>query len=115
MRKILTAVTLILSSQWAMAAFVGPSDSAGVTSAAEAEKASDDTPVQLEGYIVKQLDQEHYEFRDNSGTIKVDIDQKRWPAQQVTPQTKVRLSGKVDRSRWTGFDDVEVKSLEIIQ
>lgn len=98
----------------AQAGFNGPSSST-VNNAAEASKAADDTYVVLEGFVVKQLAPETYEFKDSTATIKVEIDNKEWPSQEVTPKTKVRLTGKVDRSKVSGFKEVEVKKVEIIQ
>ncbi|GHD68953.1 YgiW/YdeI family stress tolerance OB fold protein [Jeongeupia chitinilytica] len=115
MKKIILASVLALSTGLAAAAFVGPNSAPLMTTAAEAAKAADDLPVVLEGYIVKQIQGDHYEFRDNTGSIKVEIDHDKWPTQDITPQMKVRLSGKVDRSRLTGFEDIDVKLVEIIK
>ncbi|BCL77405.1 hypothetical protein JHS3_31410 [Jeongeupia sp. HS-3] len=115
MKKIILAGALALSTGFAAAAFVGPNSAPLMTTAADAAKAADDVPVVLEGYVVKALGNDHYEFRDNTGTIKVEIDHDKWPAQNVTPQMKVRLSGKVDRSKLTGFEDIDVKLVEIIK
>ncbi|MBM3117148.1 YgiW/YdeI family stress tolerance OB fold protein [Jeongeupia naejangsanensis] len=115
MKKIILASVLALSTGFAAAAFVGPNSAPLMTTAADAAKADDDVPVVLEGYIVKQVKGSHYEFRDNTGTIQVEIDHDKWPVQNITPQMKVRLSGKVDRSKFTGFEAVDVKLVEIIK
>ncbi|GAA5784242.1 YgiW/YdeI family stress tolerance OB fold protein [Chitiniphilus shinanonensis] len=103
---------LALASGMAMAAYVGPDHAAKVTTAADAAKAADDTLVVLEGNIVRKLDKNHYEFRDASGTIKVEIDHDKWPAQDVDAKTRVRLTGEVDKGLIN--TDVDVKQVEIL-
>lgn len=68
-----------------------------ITTVEQAKDLPDDTWVSLEGYIVKQLDKKHYEFKDSTGSIVVDINDRRWEGQVVTPETKVRLDGKIDK------------------
>ena len=51
-----------------------------INTVAAALKAADDTKVMLEGEIVRKIDNGHYEFKDATGTVKIDIDKKRLPA-----------------------------------
>ena len=66
---------------------------------AEALKAWDDTPVTLTGHIVQRLphDDDKYLFRDATGEIMVDIDHELFMGRTVTPETKIRISGEVDK------------------
>ena len=56
----------------------------------------DNTPVQLKGYIVKATGDEKYQFRDNTGTMTVDIDDDLWHGKSVSATTPVTLIGEVD-------------------
>ncbi|MBQ7609223.1 MAG: NirD/YgiW/YdeI family stress tolerance protein [Desulfovibrionaceae bacterium] len=94
--------------------FQGPGGSAGVTTVAQAKKAWDDTPVVLTGHIVSRAggDHEHYIFRDSTGEIVVDIDDKLFYGRTVTPQTTVRLYGEVDKEMMERTK-IDVKRLDI--
>lgn len=91
--------------------FVGPGAQV-IKTAAAARIAADDTPVVLEGYITQRLNNDDlYEFKDSTGTIAVDIDNKKWPG-EVTPKTKVRLIGEVDKNIMSV--EVDVDRVDII-
>ncbi|MCL7463008.1 NirD/YgiW/YdeI family stress tolerance protein [Pseudomonas sp. NW5] len=78
---------------------------------AAALEAADDTPVVLEGRLLRQIRGEHYEFADDSGTIEVEIDHEDMPAQPIDQNSRVRLYGEVDRdltSRSIDVDRVEL-------
>ncbi|MEX9214824.1 YgiW/YdeI family stress tolerance OB fold protein [Providencia rettgeri] len=83
-----------------------------VTTVVQAKELPDDAWVSLEGNIVKQIGKELYEFRDSTGSIAVDIDDKRWRGQVVKPDTKVRLDGEVDKD-WMELE-IDVKRVTII-
>ncbi|CAD5612117.1 TPA: NirD/YgiW/YdeI family stress tolerance protein [Escherichia coli] len=92
--------------------FAGPVSSAA-TSVAEAKKQWDDAWVVLEGNIIRQVGHELYEFRDNSGTVYVEIDHKYWMGQSVSPTDKVRIEGEVDRD-WDGMN-IDVKNIRVLK
>jgi len=69
-----------------------------VTTVAEAKAMRDGTKVTLEGYILKELEDGHYRFRDDTGNINVEISKKVWGDLKLDPKAKVRLTGKIDRS-----------------
>lgn len=78
MRILVSLFVLALASP-AMAAFDGPTTAgagAGLVSAAEVQKLSDDTKVILEGNITHQVahEDDDYVFADASGTVVVEID-----------------------------------------
>jgi len=56
----------------------------------------DDTKVQLKGYVVKAVGDEKYQFRDNTGTITVEIDDELWQGKPVSAKTPVVIIGEVD-------------------
>ncbi len=64
----------------------------------------DDAWVTMRGSIEKRISEDDYIFRDETGTIKVDIDHKRWEGQTVTPKDKVEIQGELDKD----FNSVEV-------
>jgi len=97
----------------AHAEFVGEGSTPALTTVAKALQAADDSRVMLEGNIVRQIDHKHYEFKDASGTTKVEIDSKYLPAEKFTPQSKVRLQGKVDKAFTSS--KIDVKQVEILK
>lgn len=121
-----SATVLLCASALAQTAggFTGPSEPATasasarvgfngpvtVVSAEQAKTFKDDTPVTLRGQIERHLGGEDYVFRDNSGTIEVEIDQRRWNGQSVSPQDKVEISGELDK-RFTS-SKVDVKRVQ---
>lgn len=113
--KRFTLVLLLapLFSTAALAAgYTGPGATTQVTTVAAALKASDDTPVVLQGQIVKRLQDERYEFKDASGTINVEIDDEDWPAQAISDSVTVRLTGEVDHD--LSSREIDVESLELV-
>ncbi len=93
--------------------FEGPG-ARGVTTAAEVKKARDDMHVVLEGRLVERLRGDKYTFRDDSGTVVVDIDDEDFHGRTVTPQTRVRIYGEVD-TEWNRPSEVDVDRLEVLR
>lgn len=91
--------------------FSGPTP--GLSSVAQAKTLRDDAWVVLEGNIIKQVGHELYEFRDTSGTVNVDIDDKYWLGQTVSPGTKVRIEGEIDKD-WNSVE-IDVKTLHVLK
>ncbi|MFJ7171630.1 YgiW/YdeI family stress tolerance OB fold protein [Citrobacter freundii] len=91
--------------------FAGPSPA--VSSVSQAKTRWDDAWVVLEGHIIRQVGHELYEFRDNSGTVYVEIDDKYWMGQIVSPTDKVRIEGEVDRD-WDGMN-IDVKNIRVLK
>jgi len=103
-----------LFSSTAMATgYTGPGAATQVTSVAAALKAADDTPVLLQGQIVKRLQDELYEFKDASGTIHVEIDDEHWPAQAIAETATVKISGEVDHD--LNSREIDVEYLELVE
>lgn len=91
--------------------FSGPNVSE--TTVAKALDMADDSWVILRGNIVKQLDRKHYEFTDGTGTMTIEISDKRWNGLNVTPKDKVEIRGEIDKD-WNS-KKVEVKQINIIK
>lgn len=97
--KILLGTTFVVSAGVAVAnmpvnhAAVAPT---AVKTVKQALTAKDDTQVELRGHVVKSLGDEKYEFRDNTGTIIVEIDNELWQGRPIAANTTVTLLGEVD-------------------
>ena len=57
-------------------------------------EAADDTPVVLQGTIVKRIKGDIYEFRDATGSMKVEIDDEDFPPMEINDKTRVKLTGE---------------------
>lgn len=88
--------------------FVGPDGTS--TTVANAKTLRDDTWVTLKGTIVERISDDLYTFKDETGTINVDIDDKRWNGLTVTPQDKVEIRGEVDKD-WNSVE-IDVKQIQ---
>ena len=88
--------------------FVGPDGT--VTTVANAKTLRDDTWVTLKGTIVERISDDLYTFKDETGTINVDIDDKRWNGLTITPQDKVEIRGEVDKD-WNSVE-IDVKQIQ---
>lgn len=82
--------------------FSGPDDT--VKTVKQAKDLHDDDWVTLRGTIEKRIGDEDYLFRDETGTMTVEIDHKRWKGLVVGPQDKVELQGKLDKD----FNSIEL-------
>ena len=78
--------------------FKGPDNYQPVT-VADTAGLADDSPVRLEGYVVRALGDEEYEFRDDTGTLVVEIDDDDWKGLEVTPEQRVQIHGEIDQER----------------
>ena len=88
--------------------YTGPGAKA-VTTVAAAKDASDDTPVVLQGYVTKKLDNDDkYEFKDSSGTITVEIDDENLPPVPFNEKTLVKLTGEVEKGLMKREIDVDL-------
>lgn len=94
--------------------FSGPTGSPdGCSTVAMALKARDDTYCALEGHIINRISRDRYTFRDHTGSIVVDIDDKDFRGMTVTPETRVRLIGEVDRDY--SHVELDVDYLEVVR
>lgn len=95
----------------AQGGFYGPGPA--LATVKQALSMRDDTPVTLKGYIIQSLGDEKYLFKDDTGSIKIDVDDKLWQGRQVTPQDLVEIEGEVDRD-WNKTE-VDVSRLNKVQ
>ncbi|QCR35381.1 YgiW/YdeI family stress tolerance OB fold protein [Nissabacter sp. SGAir0207] len=95
-------------AQASQGGFTGPGPH--VSSVKQVKEMEDDAWVRLEGHIERQTGDDRYVFRDNTGSLNVEIDAKRWNGQSVSPTDKVQLEGEVDKE-WSSLG-VDVKSVK---
>lgn len=97
--------------------FQGPTAGIQADTVAKALKCWDDAPVILTGHIVQRYagSDDKYLFKDASGEMIVEIDFAVFAGRSVTPDTKVRLSGKLDKDGMMEPAKVDVKVLEILK
>ena len=89
--------SLIVASTFAVAN--SPVNQAAVvakTTVKQALTMQDDQRVQLSGYVVKSIGDEKHEFKDNTGSITVDIDDDLWNGKPIAANTPVTIFGEVD-------------------
>ena len=79
----------------------------------QALRANDETAVTLTGTIVSQIQHEHYEFKDQTGTINIEVDEDIANANTLKAGTKVKIVGEIDTHRYKATD-IEVVKLEIL-
>lgn len=75
--------------------FNGPDGT--VATVKQAQGMDDDAWVTLRGNIEKRVADEDYLFRDETGTMTVEIDHKRWDGHTIGPKDRVELKGKLDK------------------
>lgn len=79
-------------------------DQGSVVTVKQAEEMKDDSWITVRGQLEKQIGDEDYLFRDATGTMKVEIDHKRWDGLTVTPKDRVELTGELDKD----FNSIEL-------
>ena len=87
-------------------------NNANLTTAAKVKDLKDDAWVKLRGNITQRLSDDRYTFRDETGTVNVEIDHKRWNGVTVGPQDTVEIQGEVDKD-WNSVE-IDVKQIRKI-
>lgn len=114
------AAGIALSPVVAQAAFQGPAatpNSANNMTVSEVLSLKLDREyVCMTGNIVNKVmtDHEKYTFSDATGSMIVDIDDKIFAGQDVTPQTKIRLCGEVDTETFKP-NEFDAEGLQILR
>ncbi|KAA8732156.1 NirD/YgiW/YdeI family stress tolerance protein [Acinetobacter qingfengensis] len=95
--SIVSAGAIFVAMNSAYATPVNQQAIAGKVSSVQQVKAlKDDTIVQLKGKIVRDLGNEKYEFKDQTGNIVVEIDHELWHGKPLHANQPVTLIGEVD-------------------
>lgn len=110
----LTSTVVLASMGAAHAQYMGPGATPVAKSVAEVLKNPvNDEHVTLTGQLVRKISDDDYMFSDGTGEIKVDIDQKYFPAQPVDDKTRVQLRGEVEVKR-NGTTEIDVKGMSVL-
>ena len=94
------------------AQFTGPSISGRESTVGQISNTSVGSYVILTGHIIAHQRDEYFTFRDKTGTIRVEIENRVWQGREISPETRVRLMGEVDRGLSGRY--IWVKSLDVI-
>lgn len=88
--------------------FRGPSENITspqvITKVSDIKEMRDDSRITVQGKIVKHLRGDNYLFQDSSGSIEVDIGNRKWRGITITPDDLVEIRGKVDKD----YDSLEI-------
>lgn len=99
----------------AQAQFEGPGAQSQLTTVeAVADQANDDQTVQLEGSIIEQVGDEKYIFADDTGEIRVEIDDELFRGQRITPDMTVSIYGEVEKDFMRSLE-IDVDELSIVE
>ncbi|WP_130804024.1 NirD/YgiW/YdeI family stress tolerance protein [Acinetobacter ihumii] len=108
------ATTVLSSSAFAKDDHVIIQEAAkNIATVQQVAKMQDETGVTLTGQITKHIKSDHYQFKDRSGTIDVEIDDDIWRAAGLKIGDHVRLVGEVDTHRYKPTD-IEVVKIDKI-
>ncbi|HCM63523.1 MAG TPA: hypothetical protein DIT05_13415 [Morganella sp. (in: Bacteria)] len=72
------------------------SQSSQIINVSQANDLPNDSYVMVEGYIVRNVSHNLYEFKDDSGITRVKIDNKKWNGLNISPDVKIKIEGKID-------------------
>ncbi|MBO3658654.1 NirD/YgiW/YdeI family stress tolerance protein [Acinetobacter haemolyticus] len=118
MRTIIAGYTLGLILSLSSQTWAGKDDHVLIQEAAQnivtvsqVAQLSDETGVTLTGQITKHLHSDHYEFKDRTGTISIEVDDDIWRKAGLKVGDHVRLVGEVDTHRYKPTD-IEVIKIE---
>ena len=117
MRFLLTILMVAIFSCPAWAAFNGPSAaSKELTSVVTALDAPEGATCVLTGNIIEHLNKDRYTFKDNSGSIVVNIPPHVFVSLNVTPGNTVRITGEIRGKREIHRPDAHlgVRYLEVM-
>ena len=79
----------------------------------QAKTMNDDDHVALKGYIVQRIGSDKYLFRDDTGDIILDISDRRWEGQQISPADLVEIYGEVDKDCFDRKIEIQIEVKQI--
>jgi uncharacterized protein (TIGR00156 family) len=108
-------VLAIMQAAPAYAQFEGPGAQSQLTTVeVVANQANDDQTVQLQGSIIEQVGDEKYIFADDTGEIRVEIDDELFRNQRITPDMTVSIYGEVEKD-FMRSPEIDVEELSIVE
>lgn len=121
MNKMLLALFVTDSMLSTVSAWAGKSDQVIMTEAAqnmvtvaEAIQLPDETAVTLSGLIVRKTHKDHFELKDSSGKIGIEVDADLWSLIGLKAADKVKVIGEVDANtgQATDIDIVQIGKID---
>lgn len=106
-------ICLLLSSN-VLAQFTGPTIATEVSTVEEVSFLAANTYVTVVGNIVAHIREDYYLFRDETGEIRVEIENSVWQNRAISPDTAIRLVAEVDQNS-LGLRYLWIASLEILE
>ncbi len=88
------------------------SQSTSVTSVSNVDNRPNDSTIIIEGFIVRNITHNVYEFKDDSGSIRVKIDNDKWNGLNISSDTKIRIEGRVDNHLVQ--DEINVDKISLV-
>ncbi|AMM29908.1 MULTISPECIES: NirD/YgiW/YdeI family stress tolerance protein [Acinetobacter] len=85
-----------------------------VVTVSKVKTLADESGVTLTGTIVKHIAGDHFELKDATGSIIIDIDDDLWKPLELKAGDKVRVVGEVDKHR-VKPTDIEVFQIERVK
>ena len=120
MKKVsMIAVMGVITS---MSAYAGPDNMANnntntnmmeVVTVEQVRGMADNSPVIIQGYLLRKNGENSYVFQDTTGTINLEIDEEDWGGMTVTPNDFVEVWGEVDRNG-SSMIEVDVSAIKKI-
>lgn len=99
--KILSVVTslAVICGAFAASAASSASDNSNkpISQVSEVQNMADESTVYIQGYLIQNLGNEMYTFKDDSGTITVEIDEDLMGNGMYSPTTLVWIAAEVDK------------------
>jgi uncharacterized protein (TIGR00156 family) len=81
---------------------------------AEALRLRDDTPVILQGRIVRHIRSEYYLFSDETGNIRIEIPPRVWGDLRINQDDVIEITGIIDRHLFVR-NKIYARNIRIIQ
>ncbi|MFH0826218.1 MAG: NirD/YgiW/YdeI family stress tolerance protein [Pseudomonadota bacterium] len=111
---VLTVLAGLAIGAPAFGQFTGPGAATPVDVKAILANPVDDTWVTLRGQIIKKIGRDKYLFSDGTGQIRLDIDDKYFPAGvPISSTTKLQISGEVDADYFK-TPEIDVKNIVVL-
>lgn len=108
------AFSSLAIAQYKSGGYTGAADTANLTTVKQIESLPGDSYVTMQGKIISKIGHEKYMFQDETGTIKIEIDDDDWNGISVGPENTIQIQGEVDKS-WTKPTKIEVDFIQKVE
>ena len=112
--KTIVLAAIVATSFNAAAGFGGTQDAGAgaITPVSKVGKMWDEAHVVVEGHLVEQTSGDRYTFRDESGSIQVELEHEDFAGLNVTANDKVRIYGEVDNGFRTSIEGYRIERVQ---